>query len=619
MDTTKRHQQLLDYLYYEKGWVSARRLAQLLNVSTRTIRNYVTAINQNEKLITSAKEGYILDSYKINSNEAMDPSVERIIYIAEVFLCNEEVDIFEVAEELHVSTSTIERELQMMREQAKHQQVMIHKNKFIVSLVGDEQHIRQILFVWLQQKIIHNHLLFSDDKVNDDYNKMKELINSNFDGLLINTFFLSSFIMHLLISVKRIQSGFELKNKEIPLYPKEKHAYFEKMKVRFESEFELTLSNYELYHLIEVVIDHMTISSNWKSWEGLITHDEQRIIKEVVGRIRTTYPFEVSEKYLFLFAFQVRQLVKKVYLGEVVDNPFVLDMKKQNSDYFELAVLSAKNINEVYNVHLQDEHITFLVLQYGLYLNDEKPKIPCILVIGNYLSMEDIFIASFKNSYGELMEIKEVVSNLKELSDEYKDKRVMIISTYRDPHLANFKFHALVSPILKQEDHYEINKVLHYYDQSKLKAVMKELIANSEVSYAGDVYLKDEEAYIDYLGKQAGLSIEDIKAVKKREQLSSTAFHSFVAIPHMFSSDLSKTKISFIINEVPTKWGEHSVKVIALVCPAKKELSRLPEYIKLISEYFMERPFIDYLIRGKSEVAFHQRLFDFEMYKRGYW
>lgn len=158
MDTTKRHQQLLDYLYYEKGWVSARRLAQLLNVSTRTIRNYVTAINQNEKLITSAKEGYILDSYKINSNEAMDPSVERIIYIAEVFLCNEEVDIFEVAEELHVSTSTIERELQMMREQAKQQQVMIHKNKFIVSLVGEEARIRQILFVWLQQKIIHNHV-----------------------------------------------------------------------------------------------------------------------------------------------------------------------------------------------------------------------------------------------------------------------------------------------------------------------------------------------------------------------------------------------------------------------------------------------------------------------------
>ena len=116
---------LLDYLWHHyEHWVAAGELSSLLHVSTRQIRKYVSSLNENETspLVISSNKGYRLNSaqqylaYREKGSQNVEtPQTRQNLIIQKLISSQDGIDLFDLADELFVSESTIENDIRSIR------------------------------------------------------------------------------------------------------------------------------------------------------------------------------------------------------------------------------------------------------------------------------------------------------------------------------------------------------------------------------------------------------------------------------------------------------------------------------------------------------------------------
>ena len=122
----KQHNELIKILAEDKEWQTAKTLAMKLNVSERSVKNYIAEINQLlHDPIESSKRGYRMqmeDSKAfVRQDEAAIPQSpgERQVYLMEwIITCairEEEIDLFDVSEKLCVSIETTKKDLAVVK------------------------------------------------------------------------------------------------------------------------------------------------------------------------------------------------------------------------------------------------------------------------------------------------------------------------------------------------------------------------------------------------------------------------------------------------------------------------------------------------------------------------
>ena len=122
----KQHNELIKILAEDKEWQTAKTLAMKLNVSERSVKNYIAEINQLlHDPIESSKRGYRMQMEDIKAfvrqDEAAIPQSpgERQVYLMEwIITCairEEEIDLFDVSEKLCVSIETTKKDLAVVK------------------------------------------------------------------------------------------------------------------------------------------------------------------------------------------------------------------------------------------------------------------------------------------------------------------------------------------------------------------------------------------------------------------------------------------------------------------------------------------------------------------------
>ena len=138
---------------HEQGnnWIDANELANIFNVSSRTVRNYVRNINRNyPKLIISSNKGYKIDQNKYNEFNNYnvnfeDINKERVQYILNQLLLKEEVDVYDLADELTISDSSIEKAILLVKDYLHDFGMKIDRKRNIIRLNGTESSKRQLI------------------------------------------------------------------------------------------------------------------------------------------------------------------------------------------------------------------------------------------------------------------------------------------------------------------------------------------------------------------------------------------------------------------------------------------------------------------------------------------
>ena len=259
-------------------------LANHLNVSVRSIKNYVREINEEyPEAIHSSREGYRLDMELAKSilDETADhipqTSEERVIYILNQLINHhqeEAIDIYDLCDELFISLSTIKNELQKV------------KRKLLSTLLYNESNVNFVNLKSLQNSFLDIDIPYIKNTVLQLFEDYHYFIN---DYSLINLFW------HITIAIDCIRKN-NINTTSIDQQPAvHLHEYelAEKVAGRLEEHFHITYSKAEIYEMTLLIIYRATTidykSINAANLEAFIGKECLNLVKELILDINSFY------------------------------------------------------------------------------------------------------------------------------------------------------------------------------------------------------------------------------------------------------------------------------------------------------------------------------------------
>ena len=212
---TKKEKELIDYLNIKKRWVTSDELADFSSCTTRTIRNRVAKINQNNpELILTSHLGYQLNAEVKVSTTGTEDRKSRI-FLELLKHSSEGVDFYELAEKLYISESTLKNDIQQLKKEITNDAIQIifeqdyikltgperAKRRYLISLLYNESDLQEKLKVSIQQMIGYISLEKLQQTIRDVLSE---------HSIQINQYSLNNIVLHFAISIERIRQGHSL-------------------------------------------------------------------------------------------------------------------------------------------------------------------------------------------------------------------------------------------------------------------------------------------------------------------------------------------------------------------------------------------------------------------------
>jgi lichenan operon transcriptional antiterminator len=244
---------LLNYLQSQDNWTTASQLSLKLNVSLRSIKNYISEIKETDSnLIISSGKGYKVNKPELqtflkttNSLIPQSPD-ERIDYIImELVKAKEKfIDIYDLCQEIYVSEATLKSDLHKVKLKCYRFDLTLITSGSNISLEGLEKNKRKIMSSILYAKLSKSPMninIIKNTFVDYDIKQIKTIIINVFKEYhyFINDYSLENLILHVIIAIDRIKNNYiyEYIDKDIRLLIKN-HEY--EMAHKIASKLELT-------------------------------------------------------------------------------------------------------------------------------------------------------------------------------------------------------------------------------------------------------------------------------------------------------------------------------------------------------------------------------------------
>ena len=574
-------------------------LANHLNVSVRSIKNYVREINEEyPEAIHSSREGYRLDMELAKSilDETADhipqTSEERVIYILNQLINHhqeEAIDIYDLCDELFISLSTIKNELQKVKRRLAKYDLELVSQKDQISIKGLEKNKRKLL----------STLLYNESNVN--FVNLKSLQNSFLDidipyikntvlqifedyHYFINDYSLINLVLHITIAIDRIRKN-NINTTSIDQQPAvHLHEYelAEKVAGRLEEHFHITYSKAEIYEMTLLIISRATTidykSINAANLEDFIGKDCLNLVKELILDINSFYYIDLSEQeFLIRFALHIKNLLVRSKNNYFSKNPLADGIKTSCPLIYDISVSLVATIKEKTGISINDDEIAYIAFHLGSALEAQKSlteKITVALYCPSYYDMSLKVTDVIKRYYSDELLITNILTDESDF-DKIKDTN-LIITTIPVSVITSIPM-IQISIFLNQKDRQLLNEKIETIRKLKKRSVfegyLKELLLPDffEVLKSGFSTEKECITYmVNKLIAHGYVDNEFENEIISRENMSSTAFGCF-AIPHAMKMHAKKTGMNIVISETPISWNQQDVYLVLMLCFNKSD------------------------------------------------
>ena len=451
-------------------------LANHLNVSVRSIKNYVREINEEyPEAIHSSREGYRLDMELAKSilDETADhipqTSEERVIYILNQLINHhqeEAIDIYDLCDELFISLSTIKNELQKV------------KRKLLSTLLYNESNVNFVNLKSLQNSFLDIDIPYIKNTVLQIFEDYHYFIN---DYSLINL------VLHITIAIDRIRKN-NINTTSIDQQPAvHLHEYelAEKVAGRLEEHFHITYSKAEIYEMTLLIISRATTidykSINAANLEDFIGKECLNLVKELILDINSFYYIDLSEQeFLIRFALHIKNLLVRSKNNYFSKNPLADGIKTSCPLIYDVSVSLAATIKEKTGISINDDEIAYIAFHLGSALEAQKSlteKITVALYCPSYYDMSLKVTDVIKRYYSDELLITNILTDESDF-DKIKDTN-LIITTIPVSVITSIPM-IQISIFLNQKDRQLLNEKIETIRKLKKRSVfegyLKELL-----------------------------------------------------------------------------------------------------------------------------------------------
>lgn len=615
----KKHSQLINYLLEQNTPITSNNLADILEVSVRSIKNYITEINNNQyglKVISSTKKGYLINkvvakkilSFSKVNNGIPKNYTERSFYIIKQFLINNflYLDLYELCDTLYVSYSTLKTDIAKMNKTFREFGISFICETDNLKIVGEEKNKRKLISYILFEESNNNFIDLSVLKRNFDnaeIDKISVIITNVFKkyNYYINDFSYMNLILHLLILIERVKSGeFIVNNNDYCLIDGSEQPLIDELSSEIETKFNLNLTKsekFELYILFKTNANYL-ISSNISDLKKLVGSEIINLTQNIITSVNTTYLVNLlNDSFLNPFALHLKSLLARCKNNTYIRNPMVDTIKKQCPIMYDIAIFISFKLNEILNIEINEDEIAYLALHVGAEIERQKTnidKINCVLLSPEYMSINTKLYNNILLEFGNQLNI------IASASYEYQLEVLefdLLITTLKIESTTSYEI-VLVSPFFNSADNNKIYNSIDKIITNKKYSILKNNFDHffNENLFFQNLDIATKEDLISIVSDRM-LELDCVnenfrQRVLEREKASSTAFGN-IAIPHSVHMDAIQTSISVITSRKGIKWDNNLVNLVLLVAINKFDKKTFRDLYEAILNLFTQSEIID--------------------------
>lgn len=500
-----------------------------------------------------------------NLNQFFEDQSSRISYIISRLLdSNDYLKSADLADEMYISRSQISNDIKLAKNMlSSYHLTLISKPYYGIKIIGKENDIRNYI---IQEKLkIKNlvcdeitHSFSSHEHIDDINNIVIKILNHS--HYIISDIALQNLILHIVTAVNRIKSGHLIHMDSLNISPVYAHVIeiskniLEKCADIYNFEFnddEIFFLALNLYGKREFdKQEFITDEINNLVFLGLYK------IKEIFG-----LDFTSNLNLRISLGLHILPLLTRINTNMQLRNIMTFNIKQKYTLAYDLASTSTNTIIPSDKKILDDE-IAYVALHFVNYIDENSPqKKKRMLIISSLRRSETILLQNnILRNFPSIKEVKIISKN--SLSTTNVNNYNVICTTENDIFINNNKIQK-ISYFLNDTDIKKIELLLDGFNGPKdiLDCFSEDLF------YYGDAPSKN--AVIKWLYEMAykqGLADEKLyHSIMNHENVTSTYFGNYLAIPHpeIFLSETSF--ISVAILPKPILWDDEYVDIVFLV------------------------------------------------------
>lgn len=653
---SQRHVEILKVIWNSSDtFITSKEIAKQVNVSDKTIRKDIIIINSEidnriAKIISKSGSGFNLEIKNegllydlLEDNTLSDSQMttiqepkDRQLYVLKLLLFEKDyVLVNNLADELFVSRSTISKDISEIKKTLKDYELTIdslpHKGIYVS---GEEQRKRHFILNYFFISRFKNDLesLFNEENFMQDITideiyiiVLDEVRESSFK---VSDYALNNIVLHISLSIKRIQDGFEFeKNVDDPIELSKgtlemSNRILEQIENIVGFEFPEEETNYLSLYFQKTKYNHY-------SEKTPIQSKLERQLYDVLKTIDKETGYEMKEDRVLYDGLltHMKQLLFRMNQDKKSINPLLDEIKEKYSDTLQLTKKYLSKMPLLKNKQLDDDEWGYLTLHLVAYIERFKSesKLKVLVVCATGVGSSQMLKARLENEFGSKINIIDVISYY-EINDELLNEVDLIISSINLSRVMMKKPVVNVSVFLDKGDIVKINQTIK--EKVKNKKLLVEKDKNnkqptqslSKDYFDSNLFIQlDEKIDKEELLKMMIRRLKEIEGafdeaalmnqLKLRERLNSVAFSNSIAVPHPINGITESMHVVIAIAPAGIFWDEEhpNVRIVFLLSPERARSGSLEEVSKAIVPLIENEEAVEQLIHTENFEQFIEK------------
>lgn len=552
--------------------LSADKIAKMLNVSTKTIRNEIHKINSSLNLnyiISQKGTGYLInEQIQLEKEYASEQNIQYLIL--KKILNHDFYNFYELADELFISESNLQRHIKRVNEiiQKRNSSIKICRQQNQLYLNGTETEKRQITTYFLMNELNQynfNLSMYQSLFLRIDILELQKIITefNNAHHLNLRDVEIISLVIHVPLMLERVIRGNEIINEVDFVNDEYNHLSIQFANI-LQIRYEIKLNKSEIKYL------SLLLAGKVPSIEENDINEVKQFIQQLIIEINESFDVDLQQdsKFADNFLIHLIGLKRRITNHTFLNNPLIKELQKNFPVIYDMSVFIALKIQEFFSTQLYEDEIGYITLHLmgaieRLHTSLHK-KIVLIYPFGQ--AGYDYIVKKINHIHDLEIEICCQLS----MFDAFQIKEYqpdLVISFVHIEEKVGYPIYVCHNLLLEEdiENIYNILKGNHTFKKNVF--FEKELFhIYNDIENKEDVIhrLCESLYYKGYVDQQyEGL-------VLAREQIAPTAYGSMFAIPHAVKKAGFATRIAVALLDKPIDWNQQKVRLVFLFCLTKE-------------------------------------------------
>lgn len=629
---------IIDRLTEADRPITAAALAVAVGCSVRTVKNQVSILNrQLGNPIVASRRGYALNRDRIaDLSEAASRSAEQgpdnrasrlILETLRRDAGTPPLSIYDLAEEMSVSESTIRRSLAKAKVLCEEYGLTLHTSGDRISVEGGEPGKRRLIaYLYSSELEVGSASRASLQNIfgATDLDFIRNCIDSECTSFhyYVNGYTMDSLVLDTAILLDRARrnhtetgphaGGGDGATERETLLAKALAA-------RFETRFSVRLDDHAIESLALLLmasllrIDYRGIGMD--QLRRVVGGQTLELVDQICGYVRDNYLLEFSSMELYArFALHVRNLVLRASFNQV-NRCLVTDVIKRSCPLlYDCAASIASIIQEATACRIVEDEVSFIALHLGSLLEYEErtgDKIRAILIAPRYYDLDTRLERDVLRAFAADVEVVDVATSDGDLASRPDADLIISTMPIRPPSSSDF---VVVTAIGLEEDRRRIREAIE-----RIRSRLRRADFLGRLTEISDPLMfhrnldADRDGIISVLASQMvdlGYANEGFAdEVLQRERELSTGYDG-VAVPHAIALTGRRTGMNICLFDRPVRWGAKNVQVVLMFTVSRDHIGLFRAVFDRLVVLLSEPAILPQVAATRSHAAFIQAILD---------